>query len=192
MMIKYMSNIIVYNVMPIKNTQTAKITPIGSYNTKTRSHLPDIPLKVIKLNNDIMCEILKCNITHHFMAANLKLPVIRLTVLYNRKITVTKLMSIYLYFTITDKIKSKEQLLTNKHNGVFTIETDINNEKMILSQETEFKSEDDIMNKLEALINDTDMKELIGTLKNDTEVEIREIYSKQWKDIQEDIKKYVN
>lgn len=188
-----MANIIVYNVIPIDDTLTAKIKKIGSYNTKQRSHLPDIPLKIFKLNENITCEILKCNITHHYMASNLKLPVIRLTVLYNRKMTVTKLMSIYVYFTIVDNIKSMEQLLKNKHNGLFTIEADINNEKIVLSENGMiFINETQIISKLQELINDNDMMKLIETLRQDTEYEIQQIYGKQMRDIQEDLDRFFN
>lgn len=187
-----MSNINVFNVNPINNSSTAKIKLLGSYNTNQRTHLPDIPIKIFKLFDDITCEILKCNITHHFIMSNLKLPVLRLTILYNKKITVTKLMSIYIYFTITDKIKSKEQLLKNNHNGKFTIETDIDGQKSIISEESEYINDEDMIHKLELLIEDNDMKDFIKTLKCDTDIEIKNIYTKQWKDMQEDLERYAN
>lgn len=124
---KQIKNTGVYNIRGVKHESKAIIKPAGMIELNCTDYVSDKPIDSFKLYDNIFGEVYLCNIVDSFLMSTKKLPIMYLTLFIERPMRRIYLFKLYLYFTITSKIKNGEDLINHELNGKFTVEIVIEN-----------------------------------------------------------------
>lgn len=156
----------IYNVHGIKNTNTAKIIPVGMVDLEGNNFIPDKLLATKKIFDDIIGSVYYCNILDKILMTTKKLPVLYIDISINKKINRVHLFKLCLYFTITEDINSADQLIDNQIEGKFSIESIVDNCNDHLEDLEKFKSIESSINYLSTILDTEGMNEFIRSLVN--------------------------
>lgn len=147
------------NAIKLDHFQTEKLAD-GQY-------IPDEKVSSFVLLKDVYGEIYRCNITDKYISSHKKLPLYYIIVRYYSKMVLSEIMKIYVYFVIDDsqEIISSEQLMSEKINGRFILETEIDDERMIIDDNFgTYRGDKKTKNKLKKIIKLNSMVDLIKEL----------------------------
>lgn len=159
----------VFNIKPIKNSNTAIIKCIGKISNT--DNLYDEPLScskdneyVYNITDTIYAKFYRCNIKDSYILTTKMLPVMYASVLYQSQLICGLLFNIFLDFTIKSEIKSEKQLINTILNGQYQlrIKTDDTNSK-ILPLEL-FENEESSLEIMKFLLETAEMKAVITKL----------------------------
>ena len=171
----------IFSLKGISNKNQIKINHIENVTLQKEEYIPDTLLDRYDIMEGIIGEIYSCNITHIYLMESHKLPMLYISVIYERPLRRILLFRVYLYFTIEDNIPSVKHLLNNEINGYFSLEINIENEKKEIEKKiTKYLGDEKMVDKLKNFTLKEEMKELIKNLVMEANQKLREEYSKEF------------
>jgi len=170
----------IYNVYGIQNESKIVINHKENVYPKENEKINDILcISKYKIIDDVYGEIYACNLTDSFLLSTKTLPVLYVSVTYQRALRCVLLYRIYLYFSIEDDIKSSEELIGSPINGKFSMKIFMNgSEQPIGNNIDSYVGNEEIYNKFKTFTTADEMKELTTVMVE----EILEKFSEMYKD----------
>ena len=170
----------IFNLNGVKNQSKIKITHTENVNLKPHEYVGDTPVESVEIMKNVKGEIYKCNITHFFLLSSKKLPMMYISVIYERPLRRILLFRVYLCFTIESEVKSIKDLLNNPLDGHFSLEISIDNQRKEIDDKIPFyPGEEKICKKLVNFSTVDEMKELILDLVDEVNEKFRKEYEKE-------------
>ena len=167
----------IFNVNGIKNKSQVKIEHISNEKLKQHEYISDTQLKTFDIFKNVKAEVYKCNVTHVFLTSSKKLPMMYISVIYERPLRRVLLFRVYLCFTIESEIKAVKDLINNPLNGKFTLEISIDNQRKEIDDKVNvFPGEEKVCEKLLNFSTAPEMKELILDLIDEVNEKIKKEY----------------
>lgn len=165
--------IYVYNLEGNENTNTAKFKLEGYIEDNTQILDHELEIKHNPDIENISIKAYKCRLLHNIVERYRKIPIMYLSIHYERKYAIAHLMNIYIMFDIQDdtkEIKSLDELLSTNLNGKYSVEIVTVNKSKSVSLDKYLG--DDKMIEYLLLVMETDeiqeiIKEEINNLNND-------------------------
>jgi hypothetical protein len=109
--------------------------------------------------------------------SNKKLPVLYISVVYEKPLVRDVLFTIFLYFTITDDIKKEDELINTNINGNFSVEMIMNKTNIVLDSEISnsgYVSDENVINDIKKMIFSAETTPIIQNLINIKDEERRQ------------------
>jgi len=159
----------VYNVNGIhnENSQKAIIKGAGSIKLGNGEIVKDTLINRFNITNIVYGEINKCNIVDKYLLTNKKLPVLYVSVVYEKPLVRDVLFTIFLYFTITDNIKNENELINKEINGSFSVEMIMNKSNTIIDSDISkngYVNDDKVIENIREMIFSSEIKPIIENL----------------------------
>ncbi len=167
----------IYNVYGIKDECRIIINHKENIYPKEGEKINDIVIDKYKIVEDVYGEINACNLTDAYLLSSKTLPVLYLSVMYQKSFRNVLLYRIYLYFTIEDDIKSCKDLIGNPISGKFSLKIFINNKEQLIDSDIGIYIGNEAMYK--KLIHFTvvnEMKEIISVMVEEIQQKFSEMY----------------
>lgn len=166
----------VYTLTGIKKKSAIKIKHIDTVRITKGENIRDTCIERFEISksNKIFGLINICNLTHNFIMSTKKLPMLYINVFCEKPLRSIHIMTLFLYFTIQTEVKTKEDLLENELNGIFTLEAEIFGENKILDSGIgKFPGNQRLLENLTNFTKNEDMINLFLELVNIEEEKIR-------------------
>jgi hypothetical protein len=166
----------IYNVNGITG-QTVNIKGAGTIKLGPGDIIKDNLLNKFDIIKNIHGEINKCNIVDTYLMSNKKLPVLYISVVYEKPLVRDVLFTIFLYFTITDDIKKEDELINTNINGNFSVEMIMNKTNIVLDSEISnsgYVSDENVINDIKKMIFSAETTPIIQNLINIKDEERRQ------------------
>ncbi|AYV77030.1 MAG: hypothetical protein Barrevirus8_16 [Barrevirus sp.] len=163
----------------------ARIIHLDNVMLKQNEFIDDTLVKEFSIienipNKDTIGQIYSCNITDIFLMSTKKLPVMYLSVIHQKPIQKFLLYKVYLYYTITNQIKSVNDLLEKKVGGKYSMEIVIDNQRKEIDDPIpEYPGIDKMFEKLETFTKEESMKELTISLVDEINQRTIKQYAKE-------------
>lgn len=164
----------VYNVNGIhpdnlsnENSHRAIIKGAGNIKLGNGEIVKDTLLNRFNITNVVHGEINKCNIIDKYLLSNKKLPVMYVSVVYEKPLVRDVLFTIFLYFTITDDIKNEDDLINKEINGLFSVEMMMNKSNVIIDSNISnngYISDEKVIENIKEMIFSSEIKPIIENL----------------------------
>lgn len=173
----------IYNIIGVKGEKQGFVKPLTLIELKKDEHIADTLISRIQIIKGVYAETYICNITDAFLISTRKLPVFSTIVKIDRPLRTMPILKLYLYFTITDEINSSRELLENKLNGNYSIESIIDNTSNIVDPSLKrYPGDEQMLNKLLNFLKEEEMIELIKELVEVEDEKLREKYKIEYDD----------
>lgn len=117
----------IYNVYGIQDESKIIINQKEVVYPKENETINDIFIKEFPIMENIKGKIYACNITDSLLMTSKTLPLMYITVVYEKRLFTVGLYKMYLSFDITDNIQSEKELLNSPINGKFKFDLILNN-----------------------------------------------------------------
>jgi hypothetical protein len=156
----------VYNVNGM-NGQKAIIKGAGNIKLGNGEVVKDTLLNRFNITNVVYGEINKCNIIDKYLLSNKKLPVLYVSVVYEKPLVRDVLFTIFLYFTITDDIKNENELINKEINGLFSVEMMMNKSNTVIESDISkngYVNDDTVIENIKEMIFSSEIKPIIEGL----------------------------
>jgi len=124
----------IYTVQGVLNRKRAIIKPLGTIDLK-KEPIRDTRIKRFELKKNLIADVFACNISDTHLMSTKKLPILCTVISFEKSIRKIPLVKMYLYFTITSKIKSGKQLFKKQLKGDFNLELKLGDSIMKLDEE---------------------------------------------------------
>lgn len=170
----------IYEVRCKKGENLSIIKPIGIMELAETESVADEKLESYELSQGLLVEIHKCNITDTALLLTKKLPVLYAAIIYERPLRRILLFRIYVYFTVTDTIKSSKELINHPIKGNFHIELSMNDKKEVIDNLDFFPGKQEVINKIKEFINMDDMKIIINDIVADVNQKLTEEFREEF------------
>ena len=168
----------IYNVNGIKNKSQVKITHISNEKLKPQEYIGDTLLKTFDIFKNVKAEVYKCNITHVFLISSKKLPMLYISVIYERPLRRVLLFKVYVCFDIESEIKADKDLINKPLDGKFSLEISIDSQRKDIDDKMSlFPGEEKVCEKLLNFSTAPEMKELILDLIDEVNEKIKKEYA---------------
>lgn len=157
----------IYSLRGLKESNTVKIKHLANIRLKDTEHVPDEKLKdeCFDVEKGVKALVYKCHITDNYINKNRKLPMLYISVVLDKPLRSILLYRIYLYFTITDNIKSEKDLLKKKLSGYYSMEVMIGDKKIVIEEKnTIFPGRNEVIQQMKDFILSEEMKEMLDGL----------------------------
>lgn len=118
-----------YQIHGVNDKSQARVIPVGMVELEADERLNDTTIRVIEVKKNVTGVICGCNITDAYLMSTKKLPMFTAALIYELPGKTTILAKVYFFFTITQDVKSADELIENPLNGNFSVEIalDVNN-----------------------------------------------------------------
>ncbi len=167
----------IYNVYGIKDERRVIIDHKENIYPKDGEKINDVLIDKYTVIDDVYGEINACNLTDAYLISSKTLPVLYLSVTYQKSFRCVLLYRIYLYFTIEDEIKSCKELIGNPINGKFSLKIFINNKEQLIDSDIGvYIGNDGMYNKLRHFTVVNEMKEIISVMVEEIQQKFSEMY----------------
>ena len=156
----------IYNVNGVSDKK-AIIKGVGSIKLGKDDSVKDTFVNRFNITNIVFGEINKCNIIDKYLSSNKKLPILYITVVYEKPLVRDVLFTIFLYFTITDDVKNENELINAELNGTFSIEMIMNNSNIVIDSDIStngYISDDKVIENIKEMIFSQETKPIIDNL----------------------------
>jgi len=121
--------------------------------------------------------VYKCTLTHHYIASTKRLPLYYINVLWVKPIQILSVYRIIVYFDITSKITSADDLIGKEIEGIFSIYAIVDNKEIPLDKNIiKYPGDTEIIANLKKLTVMKDMKEYLYDLIDSKKKEIAKKY----------------
>jgi hypothetical protein len=171
----------IFTVQGVKDKKKVKIIHVQNIPLKESEYIADTLLSSYDISDSVKGEIYLCNITHVFLMSSIKLPMLYVSVIYERPLRSVLLFRIYLCFNIETKVQSAEQLLNRSLNGNFSLEICIESQRKEIDNKLEkYPGDEKIIEKLKNFTMTDVMKELNENLIGDANQQLKSEYSKEF------------
>lgn len=114
--------ICLYTVIGKDDTPTAEIKLLGKINNPEEVHDTFLEEYTVISHPKVTGQIYACNIVDSYLLSSKKLPILKIDIIYVKKLTSALVLQFVLYFNITEEIKSEEQLIGNAIQGFFSLD----------------------------------------------------------------------
>jgi len=178
---------VIYHLKPEYSENVVVIQPIMSAE---EGNFSDDLLEKYPITNNIFGEIYRCNIIDNFLVSSKKLPVVCISITFEKNVLRSYLYKLFLQFTITDNIKNAKQLIKNRIRGKFTIEI-IGDTHITILDEPNMEIENSVKKIISKMKDLTKLPEMIEIANNVVKERIQEKFGNQpnYEEILERIKK---
>jgi len=171
----------IFSLHGIRNENQIKIKHLDNVNLKEHEYVPDTLINKFVIDKGISGQIYTCNITNAFLMLSTKLPVMYISIINEKTLNNILLFRIYLYFTISEEIKSVNHLLSNNINGKFHLELLVDGKKQELNDDmVNYPGNKKMYKKLTDFVMSTEIKELCKSLVADIDKKMEEEYKKEF------------
>jgi len=152
----------VYNINGVSE-QKAIIKGTGNIRLGAGEIVKDTLVNRFNITNVVYGEIYKCNIIDTYLLSNKKLPILYVSVVYEKPLVRDVLFTIFLYFTITDNIKNENELINNEITGLFSVEMMMDKSNNIIESDV-YIDDNTIIENIKKLIFSSEIKLIIEEL----------------------------
>jgi len=160
----------VYNIIGIHTdniSHKAIIKGAGNIKLGNGEIVKDTLLNRFNITNIVHGEVNKCNIIDKYLLSNKKLPVMYISVVYEKPLVRDVLFTIFLYFTITDDIKNEDDLINKEINGLFSVEMMMNKSNVIIDSDISnngYINDETVIENIKEMIFSSEIKPIIENL----------------------------
>lgn len=171
----------VFTVRGFRDANQVKIKHLANMTLKPGQQIPDEKIEEFDIVNKgcgkITGTVFKPHISNSYLMSSKKLPVLSVSVINARTLTSFMLYRIIVFFTITQNVKTVNQLLKEKLNGTYSLELQIKDNTQVLDDALVFYGRDELIEKLKGLTMEDDMKALANDLADESETEFSKMYA---------------
>ena len=160
----------IYNVQGVQSdtsSHRAIIKGAGSIKLGPGEIVKDTLSSKFDITKVVHGEINNCNIVDKYLLSNKKLPVLYVSVVYEKPLVRDVLFTIFLYFTITDDIKNENDLINTEINGQYSVEMIVNKTNVVLDSDINnngFTNNNEIINDIKKMIFSPETLPIIDNL----------------------------
>lgn len=172
----------IFSISGISNSEKIKIIHEQNIILEKHEHIEDTLLDQSNLikNHRVFGRMYKCNISDSYLMSTKKLPIMYISVIYEKPLRNFQLFRVYLCFTIDKDIKKIKELLDEEIEGKFTIELDIDGQRKVIDEIKAYPTDKNIKNKLNKFVQNKDMLEMIESMIGDVNKKLEEEFSKDF------------
>lgn len=175
----------VYRVYGVKSKSLATVKPIGMIDLEVGQSVRDDVLETFNVKENVLVTVYKCNIVDKYLISTKKLPMMYMSVIYERPLQKILLMQLYFYFTITSDVKSESELINSQLEGKFSVEVMIDdNHKELDSSITSFAGFKQTVQKLKDIILSESMSDIIDNLIMIEDEKIKIMYQSSYSNLE--------
>jgi len=177
----------VYYLKPQYDENVVIIQPIMSAEEE---NINDDLLERYNITENIFGYIYRCNIIDNFLLSSKKLPVICISITFEKNILRSFLYKLFLQFTITDNVSNSNQLIKNRLRGKYNVEI-IGDTHITTLDEPDMEKEGTIKKIISNMKKLTNLPEMINIANNIINERLKEKFGeiKNYDEILEKIKK---
>lgn len=170
----------IFTINCIKNTDQFKIKHVDTVKISNNEYISDALIEKYDIIPHVFGEIFQCNITDVYLVSTKKLPVMYVSVIYEKSIRRVLLFRIFLYVTLQQEVKSSEELFNSLLKGKYILEIHIDNAKKDLDDFiVTFPGQEKMVKKLIDFTKADTMKELIISLVEEVKQKISLQYAEE-------------
>lgn len=157
----------VYNLLGVGGEHKIVIKGAGMIRLGNQDSVADEMIERFTISPNVFGEIYKCNIIDAYLMSTKKLPMMYVTVVYEKPLVRSVLFTIFIYFTIKSNITGEKDLIGTEIEGEFTVELILEQQNKIL--DTEFASngypgKTQTINNLKTLVLSSDLQPIIQNI----------------------------
>lgn len=158
-----------YQIHGVNGVQQAKVIPAGIIELEHDEKLTDTTIRIAEVKKNVTGVICGCNISDTYLMSTKKLPMLTAALIYELPGKTTILAKLYLFFTITQDIKSEAELINSPIDGIFSIEialdvSNISNKSVLIENMGIFTNIKDTVIYFDDLLKSESMIALIDSL----------------------------
>lgn len=168
----------IYNVYGIKDESKIMIDFKELVYPKENETINDIFIKEYIIMENVKGKIYACNVTDTLLMSSKTLPLMYVTVAYEKKLFSVGLYKMYLSFDITDNIQSEKELIGSPINGKFKLDLILNNKIQTIDNNIPiFKGNETTYEKFFDFTIADGMKEMLNVMIEEIDESMREKYN---------------
>lgn len=171
----------IFTLEGVNGRSAVKVRHMGNMKLQPGEGVRDTPVRQVQIFDKVKAFFSACNITHTYILASKKQPILSITVLKERPIQSLHLFRMFLFFTNETDVSSADEFLKKKLYGTFSIEAEIGGKYQTLDVGIDkFPGNEELINRLEELLKSDEMKELIEGIISVEEEKLRTEFEKNY------------